>query len=111
MRFLTRWGLSLAVLAVLTLTPLARGEKPAVTTITIPRLHCPVCAKKVADKLQAVPNVASVQTDLDALTAVVTPRPDTVLSPRLLWEAVEKAGKKPSKLEGPSGTFTSKPES
>ena len=43
-------------------------------------------------------------------TAIVVPKGDATLSPLQLWEAVEKAGKVPVKLEGPSGTFTSKPK-
>ena len=43
-------------------------------------------------------------------TAIVVPKGDATLSPLELWEAIEKAGKVPVKLEGPSGTFTSKPK-
>src|SRR5262249_43948091 len=43
--------------------------------------------------------------------AVVMPKPGQAVSPRALWEAVEKAGKTPTKLEGPSGTFTARPRS
>ncbi len=55
--------------------------------------------------------MASVETNLKAKTAAVKPKPKAAPSPRALWEAVEKAGQKPVKLEGPSGTFTSKPQS
>jgi Cu+-exporting ATPase len=47
---------------------------------------------------------------VDTQTAKVTPKPKAVLSPKALWEAVEKAKKTPAKLEGPSGTFTAKPK-
>jgi Cu+-exporting ATPase len=74
-------------------------------------MHCQGCANSIAAKLSDVPGVASVKSDVQAKVTVVTPRPQTVLSPRALWEAVEKAGKQPAKLEGPSGTFTDKPKS
>jgi hypothetical protein len=37
--------------------------------------------------------------------------PEAVLSPRGLWEALEKIEKPPTRLEGPSGVFTAKPAS
>ncbi len=55
--------------------------------------------------------MAAVQANVEAKTATVTRKPQTALSPRALWEAVEKAGKQPMKLEGPNGTFTAKPQS
>jgi hypothetical protein len=47
---------------------------------------------------------------VEAQTAKVTPQPKTVLSPKALWEAVEKAKKTPAKLAGPGGTFTARPK-
>ena len=41
----------------------------------------------------------------------LTPRPQAAMSPRQLWEAVEAAGKKPTKMDCPAGTFTAKPRS
>jgi hypothetical protein len=58
-----------------------------------------------------VKGVAKVQTNVKAKIATVTPAPETVLSPRALWEAVEIAGKEPTVLEGPTGKFTDKPQS
>jgi copper chaperone CopZ len=83
---------------------------PAPTTITIPDMHCMGCAKKMANKLYEVPSVAKVQANVEATTLTVTPKAQQAPSPRALWEAVEKAGYKPSKLHGPSGTFTEKPK-
>ncbi|QEG35892.1 heavy-metal-associated domain-containing protein [Bythopirellula goksoeyrii] len=80
------------------------------TTITLKVLSCENCAKKVADKLWEVPGVGDVKTDIKSKTAIVEPEADATLSPLHLWEAVEQAGKEPVKLEGPSGTFTSKPK-
>ncbi|MEO9591256.1 MULTISPECIES: heavy-metal-associated domain-containing protein [Rhodopirellula] len=80
------------------------------TTITLKVLTCESCAKKVAAKLTEVSGVGSVKTDVKSKTAIVVPKGNVSLSPLQLWEAIEKAGKEPVKLEGPSGTFTSKPK-
>ncbi len=80
------------------------------TTITLEVLSCEGCAKNVAAKLLEIRGVAKVKTDLKTKSATITPKEETLLSPRQLWEAVEKAGKKPIKLQGPNGTFTSKPK-
>lgn len=88
----------------------ATGESTTKTTITLKVLDCESCAKKVATKLSEVRGVSDVKTDIKSKTAIVVPKGDATLSPLQLWEAVENAGKVPVKLEGPSGTFTSKPK-
>lgn len=103
-------SLALAALAALALGNALWAANPAPTTIAIPDLECQGCAKKVAAQVYAVPGVATVQANVQGKTATITPKPEAVLSPRALWEAVEKAGKQPAKLEGPSGTFTAKPQ-
>lgn len=105
------WSLASALVVALALGNSARATDPVPTTIAIADMHCGGCAKKIAARLSEVPGVATVQTDLEAKTAVVRPKAQTVLSPRALWEGVEKAGKQPIKLEGPSGKFTAKPQS
>lgn len=87
----------------------AVAAAPAVTIITIPDMDCAGCAKKVAAQLVKVGGVEKAVADVEAKTMTITPKKDTVLSPKALWEAVEKGAKTPSKLEGPSGTFTKKP--
>jgi copper chaperone CopZ len=74
-------------------------------------MHCAACAKKIAAKLYGVPGVIDVVTSVPDNTATITPQRLKQPSPRALWEAVEKAGFKPLKLEGPQGTFASKPRS
>ena len=49
--------------------------------------------------------------DAETQTATVTPDAAKAPSPKALWEAVEKAGYKPTKLVGPAGTFSAKPSS
>lgn len=88
----------------------ARAAEPAATTITIPSMDCMACAKKIANKVYEVPGVKEVRVDLMAKTLLVTPKAQATLSPLGLWDAVETAKEAPSKLVGPSGTFTSKPK-
>lgn len=102
--------LTLATVVVLGLAQVARAE-PAPTTITIPDMECKGCANKVAKALAVVPGVGEIQTDVKVRKAVIKPKPQMTLSPRALWEALEQIHKEPSKLEGPSGTFTAKPQS
>lgn len=88
----------------------ARAGDPATTTITIPEMDCASCAKKIGGKVAEVSGVAKVEYDVQARFIRVTPKMGTTPSPKALWEAVEKGGKDPSKLEGPSGAFTTKPK-
>lgn len=81
------------------------------TTITIQGMHCSGCAAKISRQLQAIEGVATAQADAAQANAIVTPKSNAAPSPRALWEAVEKAGYKPTKIVGPSGTFTEKPKS
>jgi len=100
--------LSLLSAALCLATQLQAAESKT-TTIEIKGMHCNVCAGKVTKSLQQVAGVAQAQADATKASAVVTPANDATPSPRLLWEAVEKAGYVPLKLTGPSGTFTAKP--
>lgn len=106
----TRVCALVALLVVLALGTALSAANPAPTTITVPEMHCVGCAKKMATKLYEVPGVAKVQADVPTTTLTVAPKAEQPPSPRALWEAVEKAGYKPGKLIGPSGTFTKKPE-
>ena len=83
---------------------------PKPTIITISNMHCAGCAKKVTDQLNTVIGVGKAEADLAAKTVKITPKTNATLSPKALWEAVEKADKTPTKLEGPDGTFTDKPK-
>src|SRR5262245_36530591 len=87
----------------------ASETKTKATVISIPGLHCDGCGKKVAAKVMEIRGVESVFASMQTKTVNVTPKAGASLSPKALWEAVEKANKTPTKLEGPNGTFTSKP--
>lgn len=103
---------ALAAVFALTLATVVRAQDPALTRITLPGMECQGCQTKIAAALSGVPGVAQVvSADIQTRTAVVKPKPQTVLSPKALWEAMEKINQKPAKLEGPSGTYTEKPNS
>jgi copper chaperone CopZ len=105
------WGLGVVLMAcaavVLAQAPTAPQAK--LTVITIDELDCPTCAKKVEKNLTEVKGVAEVKTDVKTSTATVAARTGEAPSPRAMWEAVEKAGFKVTKMQGPGGTFTVKP--
>ncbi len=107
----SRYAAAVAALALAATAVLAQAPAAQQTTITVPDMHCQGCVKKVADKLYAVQGVGAVQADMEARTLVITPRPQAIISPRLMWEAVEAAGKRPTRLEGPNGTFAARPRS
>lgn len=100
-----------AALAALLLAQAVRAAEPVPTTITVEGMHCAGCAKKVATKLTEVPGVAAAQGDIATSLLTVTAKAGQSPSPRALWEAVEKSGYKPTRIEGPGGTFTAKPQS
>lgn len=89
----------------------ALAADPLPTTIAVEGMHCVVCASKVASNLQSVAGVHKAQVDAEKAVAVVTAKSSAAPSPLALWEAIEKAGYKPIKLVGPTGTFTAKPKS
>ncbi len=101
----------LAVLTALALGHALRAVPPVVTTITVEDMHCAGCAKRIAARLQQVPGVAEVKADVPASRLTVAPKPQQAPAPKALWEAIEKAGYRPARLEGPSGTFTARPQS
>lgn len=88
----------------------AVAADPVPTKITVPEMDCTSCAKKVGNKVAEVKGVGKVEYSVEGRTLTVTPKANETLSPKALWEAVVAAKLDPSKLEGPSGTFTSKPK-
>ena len=97
----------LAVLAISVSSALAADVLR--TTITVEKMHCAGCAKKLAGKLYEVPGVADVKADVKGKILVVNSKKK--VSPKALWEAVESANDKPLVLDGPSGKFKAKPKS
>lgn len=87
-----------------------QAAETKVTTITIDGSMCNCVVKRITDKLKPITDVADVTCDKNAKTVTVTPQKGKTLSPRKLWDAMEEIGKTPTKLAGPSGTFTKKPK-
>jgi copper chaperone CopZ len=101
------FGLTLIALA--GWTP-ARGASPVTyTTIHVHDMHCADCAKQIARKLYALPGVVEVRADVAKNIAYVVPQKDKTLAPRAMWEAVESAGFQVARLQGPQGSYTTKP--
>lgn len=84
---------------------------PSSTSILVPKMHCMGCAKKMATELYKVAGVGQVLVSVETTTMTVRAKDGQAISPRGLWEAVERAGYQPTRLEGPNGVFTSKPKS
>lgn len=82
---------------------------PKAVVLTVDGMTCAGCAKAVTKALAAVEGVEAVDVDVKAKTATVTPKAGKTPSAKDLWEAVEKAEYKPTKLAGPDGSFDKKP--
>ncbi len=104
------FSMGLVAVATLGAANLTHAADPPATTISVKGMHCQGCASKVANNLQAVKGVGKADVDASKAVAVVIAKDNAVLSPKALWEAVEKAGYTPTKLVGPTGTFTKKPK-
>lgn len=87
------------------------GNPPTYTVITVEKMHCDGCAKRIAGKLYEVAGVDKIQVDVQKKLLWVHPKAGAQPSPRGLWEAVEKGADVPVRLQGPYGTFTTKPKS
>lgn len=83
---------------------------PKTETVITTKKMCPVCAKKIVDKLRQTKGVADARADVESKKLVVLPGANQELSPRALWETVELGGEQPVRLAGPSGTFVDKPK-
>jgi mercuric ion binding protein len=81
------------------------------TVIDVEELDCEACATVIEVSLKEIADVAEVKMDIDNQTVTVTPKAQKTLSARALWKAVEESGFTPTKLVGPSGTFTKTPPS
>ena len=109
MRFARIYLVALMAVA-LTGFAVAQGPPPPSTSILVPKMHCMGCAKTMAAELYKVPGVGQVLAKVESTTMTVRAKTGQTASPRSLWEAVEKAGYQPSRLEGPNGVFTNKPK-
>ena len=104
-RHVTLFALALTMLAAST----ANAAEPTYTTINVEKMCCKGCAQKIASQLYVVRGVKEVRVNLDNKVVYVIPQQSKTVSPRAMWEAVEKGEDTPLQLAGPSGTFTQKP--
>lgn len=81
----------------------------AATKIAVDGMTCAGCAKTVGKAVSAVEGVESAVADVKTKTLTVTAKKGASPSPRAMWEAVEKAGYAPTRIEGAAGTFDKKP--
>jgi copper chaperone CopZ len=103
--------LSLVALGLIARSQAQEPAPPPYTVITVEQMHCAGCAKRIGAKLYEVPGVKEIQVDVQKKMLWVHPEPGKQPSPRGLWEAVEKASDRPTRLHGPSGIFVQKPKS
>ncbi|MFO0880993.1 MAG: heavy-metal-associated domain-containing protein [Gemmataceae bacterium] len=103
--------LVLAVLAGLVAVSEAQQSTQAFTRVVLDDLHCMGCAKKINRKVVAVPGVAEMRVDLKAKTIWAMHKQGMTPSPKALWEAIEQADHAAVRLDSPSGSYTSKPQS
>ena len=82
----------------------------ATSKIAVDGMSCAGCAKTVGKAVSAVEGVESAVADVKTKTLTVVAKKGATPSPRAMWEAVEKAGYKPTRIEGAAGTFEKKPE-
>lgn len=91
--------------------PAKAPPPPPAYTITVPAMHCAGCAKKIVDKLATMKGVAKAEAFVATKTIKVMAKPNVTLSPKELWELVEKVEQAPTKLETPTGTVhTARPK-
>ena len=83
---------------------------PATSKIAVDGMTCAGCAKTVGKAVAAVEGVESAVADVKSKTLVVTAKKGATPSPKAMWEAVEKAGYTPTRIDGAAGTFEKKPE-
>ncbi len=108
---MTRSLAAAALAALFVLSARAQPPGPPATTITVPEMDCASCAKKLGGKVGEVPGVAKIEYSVEARTLRVTHKAGVTPSPKALWEAIEKGGKEPTRLDGPTGSFSKKPTS
>ena len=87
----------------------AEEKRVVATTVTVGEM-CGGCVKRITAHFDKVKEVAKIKCDTKTKTVMLYPAKDVRFSPRKLWETMESIGKKPKKLVGPDGTFTSKPK-
>ena len=87
----------------------AQDKTPVLVVVSVDGMSCAGCAKKVGEAVAKVEGVESAIADAATKTLKYTVKADKKVSPKGVWEAVEKSGYTPTKIEGPDGKFEKKP--
>lgn len=85
------------------------GAATKTISLVVDDMTCAGCAKTVAKAVSGVAGVEAATADLKTKTLSVTPQAGKRPSAKALWEAVEKAGYKPTKLTSLDGNYEKKP--
>lgn len=89
--------------------PPTQPAKGTITVLTVPTMDCNGCAKKVTAQMQVLPGVSRVVPNAETRVVYITSQDGVGVSPRAIWEAAEKAGFPPTKIDSPYGVFATKP--
>ena len=104
-----RLMITATVLVAFSLVNTARSAEPAYTTVNVKGMCCKGCVQKVASNLYVIRGVREVRCSIEKQVVFVIPQQSVDLSPRAIWEAVEKTDAQPLRLAGPHGTFAERP--
>ncbi|MEO1527442.1 MAG: cation transporter [Planctomycetota bacterium] len=108
----TSFLVSVALLSLLFASPSAQAEekkKVTNTTVTVGEM-CMGCVKQITAHFEKEKRVSKITCDIKKRSVTIVPAKDVRLTAKTIWEIMESIGKKPQKLVGPEGTFTSKPK-
>ncbi|MFO0865002.1 MAG: heavy-metal-associated domain-containing protein [Gemmataceae bacterium] len=106
----TMVAVALAVCTLQHLQAQAQAPQPTYSVISVEKMHCESCARRISGKLYEVAGVEKIQVDVEKKLIWVHPKTGAQPSPRALWEAVERGADRPTKLHSPYGVFASKPQ-
>ena len=102
------FGIAITLLTLL-VAQSAMADEAASMTVVVKKMHCKGCAQRIARKIYEVAGVKEVRVNVEKKTLLVATT--QAVSPRAIWEAVEKGKDTPVRIEGPQGSFTKKPSS
>lgn len=93
----------------LTALSVSAAEPQQIPTVVTVKKLCPTCGAKIVQNLSKLPQVAEATMSVKQRTLRVQCKPGGSVSPRAVWEAVERGGEQPVKIQCQTGTFTTKP--
>lgn len=70
------------------------AASPAKTEMLVAEM-CGGCVKKITARLKQIPEIATIQCDVNTSTVTVVPQADKSISPRVLWDAMAQIGRRP----------------